>query len=176
MSEEIHEGVVLWYRPEKSQGAVKADNGRHFRFDKVDGVHDISRGLRVRVRVDASTKPPETTLIPLPGGRREFGAVPDAKPKPKPAPRKRQSSSSSTSSRRPAQNPGGGRRATRKVAAPKKRRVDGSFQEGTTVHHPKHGQGFVVMSTSKVARVRFMPSGEERQVRVADLSSLEQSK
>jgi len=178
MSEEteIHEGVVLWYRPEKGQGAVKADSGRHFRFDKVDGVNDISKGLRVRVRVDSSARPPEVVLIPLPHGRREFGAVPDPKPKPKPKPAPRRRAPSSSSSSRAKVSPGGGRRATKKVAAPKKRLPNGAFQEGTTVSHPTHGQGFIVMSTPRVARVRFMPSGEERQVRVADLSSLEGSK
>ena len=176
---EIHEGVVLWYRAEKGQGAVKADSGRHFRFERVEGVDDISKGLRVRVRVDASTAPPEVVLIALPHGRREFGPVPDTTPKPKPKPARRTPTTRkkvASTSRPPAQSPGAGRRASRKIAAPKKRLSNGAFQEGTTVIHPTHGQGFIVMSTPKVARVRFMPSGEERQVRVADLNSLEGSK
>jgi len=174
--EETHEGVVLWYRQEKGQGAVKADSGRHFRFDRNEGVDDISKGLRVRVRVDPSVTPPEVVLIPLPHGRREFAAVPDTTPKPKPKPRAKAAPRTRKTSTKPAQSPGAGRRASRKIAAPKKRLPNGAFQVGTTVSHPAHGQGFIVLSTSKVARVRFMPSGEERQVRVADLSSLEGSK
>ncbi|MCO4772650.1 MAG: hypothetical protein KDA24_21640 [Deltaproteobacteria bacterium] len=175
---ETHDGIVLWYRPEKGQGAVKADSGRHFRFDRSEGVHDISKGLRVRVQVNRDTTPPETIVVPIPGGRREFGQVEDPKPKPKPkAPKKRRRTATTTTrSSRPAQSPGGGRRSTKKVAAPKKRLPNGAFQVGTTVLHTQHGQGFVVLSTPSVARVRFMPSGEERQVRVRDLSSLEGSK
>lgn len=173
---EIHDGVVLWYRAEKGQGAVKADSGRHFRFDRVDGVNDIEKGLRVRVRVDIRTTPPEVVLVALPGGRREFGNLPEVKPKPKPkatpTPRRRVASSA----RPAAQSPGAGRRSSRKIAAPKKRLANGAFQVGTTVSHPQYGQGFIVLSTPRVARVRFMPSGEERQVRVNDLSSLEGSK
>jgi cold shock CspA family protein len=176
---EVHQGVVLWYRAEKGQGAVKADSGRHFRFDRVDGVHDVSKGLRVQVKVDASTTPPEVVLIPLANGRREFGPVPDATPKPKPKPTRQAAAPrtrTASASRPAAQSPGAGRRASRKIAAPKKKLANGAFQDGTTVSHPVHGQGFIVMSTPKVARVRFMPSGEERQVRTADLSSLEGSK
>ncbi len=173
---EIHEGVILWYRAEKGQGAVKADGGRHFRFDRVEGVDDIVKGLRVCLRVDSSSTPPEVVLVSLPGGRRAFGHVPEAKPKPKLTPKPTSRRRVASTTKKPAQSPGGGRRSSRKIAAPKKRLPNGAFQVGTTVSHPQHGQGFIVLSTPKVARVRFMPSGEERQVRVNDLSSLEGSK
>lgn len=174
---ETHVGTVLWYRPEKGQGAVKADSGRHFRFDSSEGVADISKGLRVMVRVDKSVSPPSTVVLPLPSGRREFGVVEPPKPKTVPAKTAKTAAGrrrTASTSKRPAQ-PVPGRRSSRRVAAPKKM-LNGAFQVGTTVLHEQHGQGFVVLSTRSLTRVKFMAYGEERQVRTADLKSLESSK
>ena len=174
---EVHPGTVLWYRPEKGQGAVKADSGRHFRFETVEGIADVAKGLRVMVRVDVTTSPPQVVVLPLPSGRREFGVVEPAKPRPTPAkapsaPRRKTPASGD----RPAMSVGPGRRSTRRVAAPKKKLPNGAFQVGTTVLHDQHGQGFVVLSTRSLTRVKFMAYGEERQVKTADLKSLESSK
>ena len=180
--EEIHEGTVLWFKPESGQGAVKADNGRHFRFDRVEGVHDISRGLRVRAKVDSATSPPSVVLLPASSGRREFGVVdePTGPKKPTPPVRKpgapKPVKKPKSTSERPAVSPGEGRRASNKIATPKKRMANGAFPVGMPVVHPIYGGGFVVLSTSRVARVRFLPSEEQRQVQVADLTSLEGGK
>lgn len=172
---ELFEGTVLWFRPEKSQGAVKADNGRHFRFDAVEGIEDVCKGLRVRVRVDSSTTPPDVVAVPLASGKREFGSVEPPKPKAKatPATKARRKAPSTSTANKAKVSPGGGRRASSKIAASKARLPNGAFQVGTTVHHVTHGQGHIILSTPSVARVKFMPSGEERQVKVSDLSSLE---
>ena len=46
-----------------------------------------------------------------------------------------------------------------------------ALERGIPVLHGTHGQGFVVMSTARIARIKF--GSEERQVRVADLQVLE---
>jgi cold shock CspA family protein len=175
---EVHAGTVLWYRPEKGQGAVKADSGRHFRFEKTEGINDVVKGLRVLVRVDTSTRPPSVVVLPLPGGKREYAAVEPVKPKSStratPATSSRRKAPSS--SRKPATPVGSGRRSSRRVAAPKKKLPNGAFQVGTAVRHETHGQGFVVLSTRSITRVKFMSYGEERQVKTADLKSLESSR
>ncbi len=174
---EVHAGTVLWYRPEKGQGAVKADSGRHFRFERTEGLHDVVKGLRVLVRVDSSSSPPDVVALPLPHGRREYAEVAVAAPKPgprtTPASSARRKAPSSAS--KPAQPVGPGRRSSTRVAAPKKQLPNGAFQVGTAVRHESHGQGFVVLSTRSITRVKFMAYGEERQVRTADLQTLESS-
>lgn len=175
---DTHTGTVLWYRPEKGQGAVKADSGRHFRFERTEGVNDVTKGLRVLVRVDMSASPPDVVVLPMPDGRREFGVVEPVKPKPtgpKPRAASGRRTVGSPSPKRTAQ-PVPGRRSSRRVAAPKKRLPNGAFQVGTTVLHEQHGQGYVVLSTRSLTRVKFMAYGEERQVRTADLKSLESSR
>lgn len=174
---EVHAGTVLWYRPEKGQGAVKADSGRHFRFERTEGIGDVVKGLRVLVRVDSSSSPPDVVALPLPSGRREYAEVAPIKPKPGPrtTPASTARRKATSTSSKPAQPVGPGRRSSRRVAAPKKKLPNGAFQVGTAVRHEGHGQGFVVLSTRSITRVKFMAYGEERQVRTADLTSLESS-
>jgi hypothetical protein len=41
------------------------------------------------------------------------------------------------------------------------------------VTHPTFGQGFVVLCTPSMVRVRFTQNGQERSVRVQDVKSLD---
>ena len=109
----------------------------------------------------------ELVVVLLPEGGRQFATV---DPTPKPAATKRRTVKSKSSKTRSTRTPKTGpkRGVVQRVV-----RAGESLERGISVFHPAHGQGFVVLSTRSMARIRFMPSQEERSVRVADLEVLE---
>jgi cold shock CspA family protein len=172
----VAEGVVVWFRPEMGVGVLKLRNGRQYRFTELDGLDMVLSGQVVRARI-VEGQPAEVTVTPLPGGQTLF----EEKPLP-PPPKKRASAAKGTA------RPAAAQKKANVSAAPKptptKRKIsgaavklrprrDGSLPEGLPVLHPQHGQGFIVMSSPKVARVRFMAHEEERSVRVVDLKVLD---
>jgi hypothetical protein len=70
----------------------------------------------------------------------------------------------------PAAAASGGRRRSTRRKYPE-RRADEAFAVGSSVVHPVYGQGFVELSTTRIARVKF--AGQERQVRVSELEAFE---
>lgn len=167
----MQEGVVVWFRPEMGAGVVKLRTGRQYRFTELAGLDHVSPRQVVQVQV-VEGQPAQVTLHPLPGGQQRFDEV--AAPPPK---KKRASSAAKrTTTKRAnvtAKTPTGTKRKKTGVATKLKPLRDGSLPEGLPVLHPQHGQGFIVVSSAKVARVRFMPHEEERSVRVQDLQVLD---
>jgi hypothetical protein len=144
---------------------VKLDGGRQFFFDGSCGVNEPAKGLRVLARSQQSEDGGSNVELQLPAGGRQFAEV-----NPKPPP-KRRAAATKKRTRTPA--------IPKPKTGPKRgvvKRVvhrGESLERGISVAHPVHGQGFVVLSTSSMARIRFMPSQEERSVRVVDLEVLE---
>ena len=167
MSDSFVPGVVLWFKPEAGRGVVKAEGGRQFFIDASCGVEEPVRGLRVLLRELSRVSGPARAELRLPPGGRHIVELDPVQPKIKKKP----------AVKRTRKKLGGD------GAAPKKRVPKGvvqrvkrkgeALERGIPVLHETHGQGFVVMSTAKIARVKF-PTGE-RQVRVADLQVLERS-
>ena len=164
-------GAILWYRDDLGEGAVQTRSGRFLRFCASRGPADFELGQEVevflhpeaasRLQVSVAQLPPPKRFVQieqftvqcatraLDAGRTPTDLVRADRPLRRTAP--------AAPSRR-------------KKRAP--RRAPGeSLDRNTPVKHPEWGQGFVVMSTSRVARVAF--GGRERQVRVADLELLD---
>jgi len=166
VSDEFVPGVVLWFKPESGRGVVKSDAGRQFFIDTACGVEDPMKGLRVLVRPLTSIQGPARAELRLPpGGRHVIEVAPitpksAASAKKKPAARKKLAGSAKTPKKR-----------VRKGVVQRVKHKGEALERGIPVLHTVHGQGFVVMSTSRIARVKF--GVEERQVRVADLEVLE---
>jgi len=160
-------GTVLWFRPEAGRGVVKGDDGRQFFFDGKCGVDDPVKGLLVHVRTVNDSEGTRRVELQLPQNGRQFTSV---NPVPAPAATKRRTvksrSSKDSSTKVPRTGPKSG--VVKRVV-----RTGESLERGISVFHPTHGQGFVVLSTRSMARIRFMPSQEERSVRVDDLEVLE---
>ncbi|MBN92456.1 MAG: hypothetical protein CL928_00060 [Deltaproteobacteria bacterium] len=165
-------GTVLWFRQDAGKGVVKADDGRRFFFGGSAGVSDPSKGLRVLVRnrpgASSDSNGADDVEVQLLGGVREYISL---EPEPKRAPKKRAvarktTKTSSTSSRTSKTGPKTG-------VVKRERRRGEALERGIPVLHQQHGQGFVVLSTKTFARIRFMPSGEERSIPVGDLQVLD---
>tara|TARA_Y100001968_G_scaffold326122_1_gene368592 strand:+ start:285 stop:788 length:504 start_codon:yes stop_codon:yes gene_type:complete len=160
-------GTILWFKPESGRGVVKLDQGRQYFFERKCGIDDPVKGLRVLVRMVEGEQAATSIELKLPAGGRSF-----AEPEPPPRPKRRASTKtkkpSGATSRRPKTGPKTGvvKRVVRKGE---------SLERGISVAHPVHGHGFVVLSTSSMARIRFMPSQEERSIRIDDLEILEKS-
>ncbi len=167
MSDGFIDGTVLWFRPEVGRGVVKANDGRQFFFDGNCSIDDPVKGLLVHVRTVTDDDQTRRVELRLPEGGRQFATV---DPTPKPAATKRRTVKSKSSKTRSTRTPKTGpkRGVVQRVV-----RAGESLERGISVFHPAHGQGFVVLSTRSMARIRFMPSQEERSVRVADLEVLE---
>lgn len=154
-------GTILWFRPDTGRGVVKADKGPQYFIDASCGLDDPIKGLRVLLRPLSRTSGPARAELKLPpGGREIVELAPTGIKKKAPAKPKSPAKAKGTSGRR------GGKGVVKRV-----KRAGEALERGIPVLHPAHGQGFVVMSTTRIARVKF--SGEERQVRVADLQVLE---
>jgi len=165
-------GTVLWFRQDAGKGVVKADDGRRFFFGGSAGVTDPAKGLRVLVRNRPSQGGEEATSndveMQLPGGVREYISL---EPEPKKAPKKRAATRKTTS---PKTTSSRTRKSGPKTGVVKREHRRGeALQRGIPVLHKLHGQGFVVLSTKTFARIRFMPSGEERSIPVGDLQVLD---
>jgi hypothetical protein len=158
-------GVVLWFKPESGRGVVKADTGRQFFIDTACGVDDPMKGLRVLVQELTTVAGAARAELKLPPGGRHIIEVQPAKPKGEAAarratPRKKLVGSAKTPKKR-----------TPKGVVERVKIKGEALERGIPVRHNSHGHGFVVMSTSRIARVKF--GIEERQVRVVDLVVLE---
>jgi cold shock CspA family protein len=165
LSAEFNAGTVLWFRPEVGRGVVKSDDGQQFFFDTHSGINEPVRGLRVLVRNVSGDDGARGVELKLPEGGRQYA---ESDPDPVAA-RRRTTKTRKTTARKASKPKTGPKRGvvTRVVLAGE------SLERGISVLHPQHGQGFVVLSNSSMARIRFMPSQEERSVRVADLEVLE---
>lgn len=157
-------GVVLWFKPESGRGVVKADTGRQFFIDTACGVNEPMKGLRVLVRELTTVAGAARAELKLPPGGRHIIELQPVKPKGKAAtkraPRKKLVGSAKTPKKR-----------TPKGVVERVKIKGEALERGIPVRHNSHGHGFVVMSTSRIARVKF--GIEERQVRVVDLVVLE---
>jgi cold shock CspA family protein len=161
------QGTVLWFRPEVGKGVIKADNGRQFFFGANSGITDPVKGLRLLVRSVTEDDGVARVELKLPPGGREFFSV---APTPRPSTTKRRAPKTRKTATKKSSKPKTGpkRGVVKRVV-----RAGESLERGISVLHTVHGQGFVVLSTSSMARIRFMPSQEERSVRVSDLEILE---
>jgi hypothetical protein len=166
------EGVIVWFRPEMGSGVVKLRTGRQYRFSDLDGLDLVKTRQIVSVSI-VEGQPAQVTVRPTPDGQMRFEEEPAAAAKKKKkattraAPKKKRANMSATSKPAPKKKKKTG------VAAKLKPLRDGSLPVGVPVLHPQHGQGFVVVSSAKACRVRFMPQEEERSVRVEDLQILD---
>ena len=154
-------GTILWYRPDAGRGVVKADSGPQYFIDSSCGVTEPVKGLRVLLRPLAVKTGPKRAELKLPPGARQLVEL-DPNPVRK-QPRKRQTAPKTAGKTT--------RKRTGKGVVQRVKRAGEALERGIPVLHSVHGQGFVVMSTTRIARVKF--AGEERQVRVADLQVLE---
>ncbi len=161
--ESLQEGVVVWFRPEHSMGVVRLRTGRQYRFSELSGLDLVLARQIVRVSVGEGN-PAKIVIHDTPGSAPEFEPEPLPPVKPKRT-RKAPAKKKATTAAGPKKKTG-----TAKALRPK---ADGSLLPDMTVLHPTFGQGFVVVSSPKVARVRFMPSEEERSVQVSELKLLD---
>lgn|GEM_PF-1998566 len=168
-------GILLWYRDDRNEGAVETAEGRFLRFRGGRLPHsDVGRGVEITLNRHGKTVEQQVQVRAVPNaGRVAVEDVPVERPRGAPQVRPEgarrppgmlvdaEGASASAAGRKPR---------SLKRRYPKK--ADGeAFAQGASVHHPQWGQGFIVMATSRVARVRF--SGQERGVRVADLRPLD---
>jgi cold shock CspA family protein len=165
------QGSILWFRDDLGEGAVQTDSGRFLRFSKVRGAGDFELGQRVDVFLTPeAAEHHQVAVAQLPPPVR-FDTIEqftvacatralDAGEAPVDLVR------SDRALRRTARAA-----PTRKKTEPPRRKPGEALDRNTPVKHPDYGAGFVVMSTSRVARVAF--GGRERQVRVADLELLD---
>lgn len=164
-------GAILWYRDDLGEGAVQTDLGRFLRFCTSRGPAGFELGERVeiflhpesaeRLQVSVAQLPPPKRFVTveqftaqcatraLDAGRSPTDLVQADRPL-----------------RRTAQAA-----PSRRKKEPPRRAPGEALDRNTPVKHPEWGQGFVIMSTSRVARVAF--GVRERQVRVADLELLD---
>lgn len=168
-------GVLLWYRADRREGAVELEGGRFLRFVQTRLPHsDVGRGVSVTIDRHGKTAAKQIQVRAVPSATRvAIEDVPVERPRGAPQVRP-------DGAKRPpgmlvdtegaAASAAGRKPRSLKRRYPKKREGE-AFAQGASVHHPQWGQGFVVMATSRVARVRF--SGQERGVRVADLRPLD---
>lgn len=159
-------GVVLWFKPESGRGVVKADTGRQFFIDTACGVDDPMKGLRVLVQELTTVAGAARAELKLPPGGRHVielqpvGKKSKAAVKKRAAPRKKLVGSAKTPKKR-----------IPKGVVERVKIKGEALERGIPVLHDDHGQGFVVMSTTRIARVKFVTG--ERQVRIGDLVVLE---
>ena len=161
---------MVWFRPEMGAGVIKLRNGRQYRFTALDGLDLVQPGQVVHAHI-VEGQPAQVTVMPLPSGETRFEAKPLPPPKKK-APARRKPATKRTNVSAEAK-PVKAKRKISGAAVKLRPRRDGSLPEGLPVLHPQHGQGFVIVSSAKVARVRFMTYEEDRSVRVEDLQVLD---
>jgi len=158
-------GTILWFKADAGRGVVKLDTGRQFFFDGNCGINEPVKGLRVLARQPPSDGGGAGVELQLPAGGRQFAEVnPTPSPKRRAPPTKKRTRKPATPKPKTGPKKGVVKRVVRRGE---------SLERGISVAHPVHGQGFVVLSTSSMARIRFMPSQEERSVRIVDLEVLE---
>lgn len=177
------EGAILWWS-DSGTGAVETDDRRHLRFEGASLPFSVQPGDKVLVRLepDADTVAEQIRLAPLPDGRRARVALEEVFVEPaldsaaaipgRIRPIGVEPPRSVRTDVDPAVAAAGGSRGKRGPRRKYPERQAGqAFAVGQSVHHPTWGQGFVEVSTTRVARVKF--SGQERQVRVAELKALD---
>ena len=170
MSATREQGAILWYREDLRQGAVETDSGRFLRFRKSrDSDYELGQRVEVILQPDAAEHE-QVTVGSLPPPLR-YATI------------QQFTAQSATRALAAGQEAPVGVRADRSLrrtarAAPPRRKAEPvrkkpgeALDRNTPVKHPTYGQGFVVMSTRRVARVAF--GGRERQVRVDDLELLD---
>ncbi len=165
----VVQGAVLWFREDLREGAVQTDDGRFLRFFRTRGTPELELGERVQVTLDPEAPGRDQVLISVLPPPKAFVSIEEITVK-----RVEQGED-------PAAAVAVSRavRRTAKAAPTRRRRTDKkpvrkpgeSLDRDTPVLHGQFGQGFVIMSTSKVARVRF--GSQERSVRVAELELLD---
>jgi hypothetical protein len=163
----FQDGAIVWYRPTAGRGVVRLTGGKQYQFASVVDLDNPVANLKVRVKVSSETGRPVVVVHGLPGGVREM-VEPPPPPPPKPKKTTRRKAATKTPAKKKA--PARKSRATGK-ASKLKPKPDGSLPVGMSVRHETFGQGFIVMSSPKVARVKF--EVDERSVKVKDLSILE---
>jgi hypothetical protein len=161
------DGTILWFKPAAGQGLLCADSGRRYFFPG-GLLADAQPGLRVRFRIQDPPPQGQSAVaeMELPGGRKELVPLPgDEPPRLRGAGLRGAGGMQGPKPRRP--NVGGA------AASPARPRSRGPFGVGSSVTHPTFGQGFVVLCTPSMVRVRFTQNGQERSVRVQDVKSLD---
>ncbi len=174
------EAAILWWRG--GEGAVETDGKRHLRFVGATLPFDPQPGDKVLVTLDpeADDVAGQVTLRALPDGRRERVAVEEVFVEPaldagaalpeRVRPIGVEAPKTVRTDVDPAAAARGGRRRGPRRKYPE-RRANEAFAVGQSVFHETWGQGFVEVSTTRIARVKF--AGQERQVRVAELKALD---
>lgn len=173
MTSTREQGAILWFREDLQQGAVQTDSGRFLRFCQTKLSKEFELGERVDVflhpeaaargQVVVAPLPPPKSFVTIEqftvsSAVRALEAGQEAAPAAKTDRAIRRQARAAPTRRRNKNQP------------PRKAPGE-ALDRNTPVNHPQHGQGFVVMSTSRVARVSF--GGRERQVRVAELELLD---
>ena len=175
VDETFQMGTVLWFRPEAGQGVVKADSGRQFFFARGAGVSEPAPGLRVLVRSITDSEGENRVELRLPPGGRDYVSLEAPETISKKKTEGKVKAKAKASRRKAAKTASPRKRSSgpKKGVVTRQKRRGEALERDIPVLHPKHGQGFVVMSTSSLVRVRFMPSGDERSVHLSDLQVLE---
>lgn len=173
------QGAILWFDRARGEGAVETDGRRHLRFVTAHLPFEPRVGELVAVELDASADhiAEQVVVRSLGGGRRETVSVEEITVEPAIGPgadlpdRIRPIGVEAPKVVRtdvdPAAAAGPRRRGPRRKYP--ERRSGEAFAVGSSVVHPVWGQGFVEVSTTRVARVKF--AGQERQVRVSELAA-----
>jgi hypothetical protein len=170
------EAAILWFDPVRGTGAIQTDEGRHFRFfARLPFNPRPGRKVLVELDPEGETVHEQVRVTAMPGGKNvqvdieevtvQYALAVEGLPQvsrprgveaPRPVP--------------DPQPPKAARRHNLKRKYPPKQPGE-AFRRGMSVLHPVHGQGYVQISTLRVARVLF--GFQERGVRVEDLTSLD---
>ena len=161
----FQDGAIVWYRPTVGRGVVRLAGGKQYQFASIVDLDNPVANLKVRVRVSTENGRPVAVVHGLPGGVREMVEPP---PPPKKAKTTRRKAAAKKS---PAKKTAARKSRATGKANKLKPKPDGSLPVGMSVRHETFGQGFIVMSSPKVARVKF--EVDERSVKVKDLTVLE---
>ncbi len=175
------EAAILWWKPH-GEGALETDGGRHLRFVGARLPFTPRPGDKVLVTLDADADEIElqVKLAPLPGGRRDRVALEEIFVEPaldtgteipgRIRPIGVDAPKTVRTDVDPTAAASGRRRGSTRRKYPERRATE-AFAVGSSVVHALYGQGFVEISTTRIARVKF--AGQERQVRVAELEYFE---
>lgn len=170
------EAAILWFDPALQTGAVQTDEGRHLRFfGRLPFTPRPGRKVLVELDPKGASVREQVRVRPLANGRFEQVEIEEVEVQYAlaveglPAVSRPRGVEAPTPPRSEPKPAAGRRRGPRSKYPPKK--PGEAFPRGQSVRHPVHGQGFVQMSTQRIARVQF--GVQERQVRVSDLTALD---
>lgn len=162
-------GAVLWFREDLREGAVQTDDGRFLRFFETRGTPELELGERVSISLSADAAPRGQVRVGALPPPKSFVSIEEVRvQRVEPG----QDASEAVTAGRAVRRTAKAAPTRRRDAKAKPARKPGeALDRHTPVLHGHFGQGFVIMSTSRVARVRF--GAQERSVRVDELELLD---